>query len=95
LTDGNAVNVPSLPMKREQYGRRCSIALFTNTTCRKTSENMELRIEIFDAQGNTVRDELIEADTATEAEVDDMVRMIEGGMPACIAAAVVKNSRKE
>lgn len=55
---------------------------------------MELRIEIFDAKGEKVTDEVIDADTATEAEVDEMVRMIEGGTPAYLAAMLVKQSAK-
>lgn len=51
---------------------------------------MKMRIQIRDAAGNIVTDEVIEAATTTDAEINDMVTMIAAGTPAYIAAELAK-----
>ena len=51
---------------------------------------MKMRITIRDANGNIVTNEVIDARTATDSEISDMVTMIAGGTPAYIAAELAK-----
>jgi hypothetical protein len=51
-------------------------------------DTITLRIVIRNANGVVVTDETIEAAAATQAEIDDMVSMIEAGSPAWVAAAL-------
>lgn len=53
----------------------------------------KLRIQIFDAEGRIVTDDLVEADTVSETEIDEMVALIDAGFSARHAAAIVKNQR--
>jgi len=51
-----------------------------------------IEIEIFDGSGNRVQHYVGPADTATDAEIADMVAMIENGTPAYLAAVLAKQS---
>lgn len=51
---------------------------------------MKLRITVWNAEGKVVTDQITEADTASEAEVEKMVALIEAGVPASLAARIVK-----
>jgi rRNA processing protein Krr1/Pno1 len=53
---------------------------------------LKIQITIFDKDGNVVIDEESEADTASDAEIEEMVRLIDQGLPAHIAASLVKGS---
>ncbi len=45
-----------------------------------------LEITIYDADGNVVTHEEVEAQTATDEQIADMISLIEGGCPAYIAS---------
>lgn len=51
---------------------------------------MQLVITIFDDKGNVVTCDVVEAQEATDAEIEDMVRMIESGTPAHLAGILAK-----
>lgn len=50
---------------------------------------MQIEITVYDAEGNVVMSEVSEAQTATDEQINEMVALIEGGMPAHMAAALV------
>lgn len=52
---------------------------------------MEMTVTLFDAAGNIVRQDTAEVPAATEEEISAMIDLIEGGMPAHMAADVVKS----
>lgn len=56
---------------------------------------MEIRITVFDAKGNVVTDETSEAQTATTEQINEMVSLIEGGLPARTAALLVLSESQE
>jgi hypothetical protein len=49
---------------------------------------MTLTIEIFDADGNMVEQSTVDAPTATQEQIDEMVAMIDAGTPAHLAATL-------
>jgi len=51
---------------------------------------MQIEITVYDACGSVLTHDVVEAPTATDAEIADMVAMIETGTPACIAAMLAK-----
>jgi hypothetical protein len=50
----------------------------------------KMQITLYDNAGNIVSYDEVEAQTATKEEIDAMVALIDGGMRACDAAALVK-----
>lgn len=55
---------------------------------------MQIEITIYDAAGEVVSYDVCEAQTATEAEVNEMVALIDGGAPAYLAAMLVKQEAR-
>lgn len=55
----------------------------------------ELRITIWDCDGNIVVDELQPCATATDAQIDEMVDLIASGIPARISAILVTSWHTE
>jgi hypothetical protein len=55
---------------------------------------MELEITIYDGDGNIAEHHCGLAQMATDAEINDMVAMIEAGTPAYIAAMLAKQSNQ-
>ena len=51
---------------------------------------MQLEITLYDACGSVLTHDIVEASVATEAEIADMIAMIEVGTPAYIAAILAK-----
>ena len=51
---------------------------------------MQIEITLYDACGSVLTHDVHEAETATDAEIADMVQMIESGTPAHIAALLAK-----
>lgn len=62
-------------------------------TSRPEDEDTRFHITISDADGNVVVDEMFEGGTASQAELDDIVAMIEAGCPASVAAASILAER--
>lgn len=56
---------------------------------------MQLEITIWNDKDEVVVHEFVEAQTATDAEIESMVALINGGMPACIASKLVIAERNE
>jgi hypothetical protein len=52
---------------------------------------MDLEITIYDGDGKVVQHHIGPAQMATDAEINEMIAMIEAGTPAHIAAMIVKN----
>lgn len=51
---------------------------------------VELHVQIWNDKGELVVDKIEKCMTATQAEIDEMVGMIESGTPAHLAAKTVK-----
>ena len=62
-------------------------------TSKPEDEDTQFHITISDADGNVVVDETFEGGTASQAELDDIVAMIEAGCPAHVAAASILAER--
>lgn len=55
----------------------------------------EIEITIYDAAGNVAEHYKGPAPTASDAEIDDMIALIDNGCPAHIAAMLAKQSPAE
>lgn len=47
---------------------------------------MQIEITVYDACGSVLTHDVVEAQTATQEQIDEMVAMIDGGCPAWLAA---------
>lgn len=56
-------------------------------------QDNEVHIQIWDANGNKVVDEVRKAQTATQEQIDEMVMMIESGTPAWVASTLAKQEQ--
>lgn len=50
---------------------------------------MQIEITVYDACGSVLTHDVVEAQTATQEQIDEMVAMIDGGCPAWLAAQLV------
>lgn len=54
----------------------------------------QIQIKIWNDKNEIVVDEMVEAPTASEQEINEMVSLIENGCPANIAANIIVGNRK-
>lgn len=54
---------------------------------------MDIEITVYDADSTVISHDIVPAQTATDAEINEMIALIEGGCPAHLAAQLVLNGR--
>jgi hypothetical protein len=55
---------------------------------------MNIEITIYDGAGNVVEHSIGPAQMATDAEIADIIALIEAGVPACLASQLVLMERE-